>query len=258
MRTIVRNLMRRYPAVSRPIWRHLFPLVARPQRWAGKEYTGSRAEAFETIYRENRWRNAESVSGSGSAIESTGMMQGVLDRAIARTGARTLLDAPCGDFNWMRHIALPAGTQYIGGEIVGELAVKLQDEHGSAERRFVHLDIATDPLPDADLWLCRHVLFHLSNADIAAVLRNFARSNVGYLLADDFAFANNDADIQSGGFRFYNLRKPPFALPRPITTYAHFDPPEAPCDLALWSREQIARTVAGWDRSSTTGDDAAR
>ncbi len=38
------------------------------------------------------------------------------------------------------------------------------------------------PLPKADLWLCRDVLFHLPNKDVITVLANFANSEIPYLL----------------------------------------------------------------------------
>ena len=247
MRKALRRFIESKPAIFRPIWRVAYPvLLRRPERWAGEEYTGSRAEAFDTIYRENRWANAESVSGSGSTMFHANMMQSTWDRAIAKTGARTILDAPCGDFNWMQHIKLPENTRYIGGEIVADLARGLQDKFGSSHRSFAQMDIASDALPAAELWLCRHVLFHLSLDDIAEVLRNFTRSDVKYILADDFRFPKSNTDIQSGGFRFINLRIAPFNLPKPLATYPNFNPPEAPSDLNLWSRDQVSEAISRW------------
>ena len=74
---------------------------------------------------------------------------------------KVFLDAPCGDFNWMQHVELPEETLYIGGDIVGRLIEDLQQAHGNPTRSFRKLDIVEGPLPKADLWLCRDVLFHL-------------------------------------------------------------------------------------------------
>jgi hypothetical protein len=217
-------------------------------RLPGDEYEG-RSSAFEIIFRENRWNNAESVSGSGSTLENTNMLQSVLERAIRKTNACTILDAPCGDFNWMKNIKLPDGADYIGGDIVTELTDRLQQKYGGDARTFRHLDIATDQLPRADLWLCRHVLFHLSNSDIRAVFRNFARSDIAYLLTENFAFQRTNEDIRSGGFRLFNLRLEPFGLPPSLAKYPNSNPPNTPDYLNLWSREQIAEVVARWDRA---------
>lgn len=248
MRSLLKSgakaVLRSAPSVFAPLWRRVYPLFRRDERWAGSEYAGDRSDTFTTIYRENRWGDAESVSGSGSTLANTRMVQSALDKAFRATAARSLLDAPCGDFNWMAGIRLPPGTAYIGGEIVSELVDKLQLDHGSASRRFVSLDIVSDPLPKADLWLCRHVLMHLAHADILKVLANFASSGVGYILVDNYDFVADNRDITTGGYRHVNLRRPPFNLSKPIATYPNSVPPEAPDYLSLWSREQVAAALA--------------
>jgi hypothetical protein len=43
--------------------------------------------------------------------------------------AKTLLDAGCGDFNWMRHVNLKL-DQYIGIDVVPELICENQRQFG--------------------------------------------------------------------------------------------------------------------------------
>jgi len=245
IRGFAKRLVRANPGIVRPLWAAAYPLFRKQERYAGTEYA-DRKSAFATIFRENRWLSDESISGPGSALSSTGMLVASLPALLTRYECQTLLDAPCGDFNWMRHVPLPPGTDYIGGDIVAELVEQLSETDGDAHRAFVHLDIAEDPLPRADLWLCRHVLFHLSNADIKATLANFAQSDIRYLLTENFEFVKTTLDISSGGFRFLNLRRAPFNLPKPIERLANSNPPEPPDYLCLWSREQVAAAVAGW------------
>lgn len=247
LRSWVKAAVGKHPDLMRPLWRLAYPWIypfRKNGRYAGDEYVGGRAAAFTTIFRENRWGDKESVSGPGSSRAATNMLQRVLDQVLARTGARTILDAPCGDLNWMRHIALPRGTRYIGADIVPELIEALRGSNEADDRRFMVLDIVSEPLPAADLWLCRHVLMHLSNDEVRQVLENFAQSEIRYLLVDSHSFVRKNSDIRSGGWRHINLRRGPFNLPKPLATYPNSNPPSAPDDLYLWDRGQIRSALA--------------
>lgn len=241
MKHAIRRLMVRYPDVTRPIWRVLFPVIYRPALYRGEEYA-DRESAFGTIFRENRWQSGESVSGSGSTVEATSMLTTALPALLARYDANILLDAPCGDFNWMRHVRMP-GVRYIGGDIVPEMIESLRQAYQTEDRRFETLDFVDDTLPQADVWLCRHVFFHLSESDIFKALSNFARSNIRYILIDNVDFISTGPDIRSGGFRRVNLRSAPFNLPRPLARLPNSLPPQAPEYLNLWSREQIVHAL---------------
>lgn len=237
-REALKSVMRRSPAVFNPLWELAYPMVRRNERYAGDEYTG-REEAFDTIYRQNRWGSDESLSGIGSTLAYTRRLRASLSRRLAELKTGVLLDAPCGDFNWMQHVCLPPGTRYIGGDIVAPLIEELREKCGDETHEFRRMDIVGEQLPPADLWLCRDVLFHLSNDEILKVLRNFSHSSIPYLLTTTYRFEKYNADIKSGGFRFINLRLPPFALPKPISMIADFVAPEPPRHLGLWSRAQI-------------------
>src|SRR4051812_19402296 len=61
---------------------------------------------FSGIYRNNSWGDPESVSGRGSTLARTEVMRKTLPILLANVRAKSLLDAPCGDFNWMQHVDL--------------------------------------------------------------------------------------------------------------------------------------------------------
>ena len=61
---------------------------------------------FAPFYTENRWGDPESVSGPGSTLTRTSKLRSELPVFWKEIGARTLLDAPCGDFNWMKDTRL--------------------------------------------------------------------------------------------------------------------------------------------------------
>jgi hypothetical protein len=241
-RDLLKSLMRRNSAIFNPLWEVAFPLFRSDEIYYGAEYT-DRREAFRTIYEQNRWGSCESRSGRGSTLAYTKPLRKSLARYLRKLKVEVLLDAPCGDFNWMRHVRLPDGVRYIGGDIVAPLIDELQRAHGNASYSFRTMDIVEDPLPLADLWICRDVLFHLSNADILWVFENFAASSIPHMLTTTYGFPKSNDDIRSGGFRFINLQLPPFGLPRPLSRTTDFVAPEPPRYLGLWSREQVAAAL---------------
>lgn len=66
--------------------------------------TGSIEERFTRIYERGFWGEPESASGPGSAWEQTRVLVRELPILFNRLAIRTLLDVPCGDFNWMREL----------------------------------------------------------------------------------------------------------------------------------------------------------
>jgi hypothetical protein len=149
----------------------------------------------------------------------------------------------------MQHVPLD-GKLYIGGDIVQEMVEKLQQRHWSRNREFRLLDIVDDPLPEADLWMCRDVLFHLPEADALKVLRRAGQSNIKYFLSSTFPFVRKNVkgvDTNLGWFRYINLCKPPYNLPRPLRELEDFIVPYPPKVLGLWSREQLQEAAARFD-----------
>jgi hypothetical protein len=244
MKQAAKRIMLSCPAVFNPLWSLTYPwVIRRDERYFGHEYD-DRAEAFRTIYEQNRWASAESRSGRGSTLAYTERLRKALAQCLIRLNVERLLDAPCGDFNWMQHVSLPAATRYLGGDIVPELVEGLQGLYGDGRRSFRIIDIVKGPLPPADLWLCRDVLFHLPNSDILTVLANFAASEISFLLTTTYDFAKQNANVRPGGFRFINLRLAPFGLSRPLARIPDFVVPEPPRFLGLWSRAQVAQSLA--------------
>ena len=74
-------------------------------------------EIFTTIFNTNHWKSKESLSGPGSEIRQTEKIRRALPRIFKRYGVRSMLDIPCGDFNWMRRVDLDK-IQYLGADIV--------------------------------------------------------------------------------------------------------------------------------------------
>src|SRR5438128_4830907 len=118
-------------------------------------------DVFRHAYRHNIWGDPESVSGAGSGLFRTSSFRDQIPQLLNELGARSLLDAGCGDFNWMKEISFPV-ERYIGIDIVPELVSHNGQRYSDAKRSFIHGDVARDKLPRADVILCRDCLVHFS------------------------------------------------------------------------------------------------
>ena len=173
----------------------------------------SPTEAFRYAYRTNLWGSPESLSGPGSSLDQTAQLQQALPGLFRRLGVRTLLDLPCGDGHWMAGIALP-GIHYIGADLLPEIVARAAAR--SPEREFLELDLTTNPLPPADVLLCRDCLVHLSFSDIERAIANVRRSGITYLLATTFPDEATNRDAITGDWRPLNFEQPPFGFPCPL------------------------------------------
>lgn len=54
---------------------------------------------FSEIFKTNKWRSTESVSGAGSELKYTANLRKHLPALFEELGVKSVLDAPCGDFN---------------------------------------------------------------------------------------------------------------------------------------------------------------
>lgn len=197
---------------------------------------------FTKIYEANLWASNETKSGRGSTLEYTEQLRTEIPLALERFGVNVFIDAPCGDFNWMRNVVLPEHVRYVGLDIVSSIIEENRKRYSDTQRSFFCADVTRSDLPAGDLLLCRDCLFHLSYSDIYNFFANFARSDVKYLMTsthknlDDFP----NKDIPTGAFRVLDLFSVPFTLPKDVChrfdDYAWPDPPR---ELCVWTREQI-------------------
>ncbi len=199
---------------------------------------------FTRYYRENFWGNSESVSGKGSTALTTEYVRNGIEFLLQALQIRSVLDLPCGDFNWMRLVNMP-GIKYFGADIVVNLIRQDCQRYGKIDRDFMVLDGRYDRLPEVDLILCRDLVMHLPLSDIWRVLTNFCRSGSRYLLITQFLLQFGEVpvndEIEEGGFRAVDLCMPPFRFPAPIVQLPEKQSPYK--KLALWELETVARCL---------------
>ena len=194
---------------------------------------------FEKIYKGKLWGDAGSVSGPGSTLENTIAIRKELPLIFKKLEIKTVLDAPCGDFAWMQKIVRESNIKYIGGDIVDEMIQDLNKKYADKNTSFIHLDITESALPNADILICRDVLFHLSYKNITKFFNNLKRSDFKYI-----AITNNignyvNRDINTGEFRRLNFFIEPFLIPETSIVYRFIDGPEGmifPRELIIYEK----------------------
>jgi len=177
-------------------------------------------------------------SGPGSSLQATEGLRPWLRRVFDITGARSVLDVPCGDLTWMPHVNL-SGIEYVGGDISAEVIEynnrKLVDDNRFSGR-ICMFDIICEVAPKAlvDLIISRDVLFHLPTKDAIKALQNFEASGAKFLVSTTFrhnrgemqhydpkknehAYTDTNYRQSDAVIGYYNidLFAPPFCLPDP-------------------------------------------
>jgi SAM-dependent methyltransferase len=178
---------------------------------------GTPAQIFSKIYkRKGYWASTESTSGAGSTLDYTANLRQQVPELFKVFSIKSIYDAPCGDFNWMRLVIKKSDITYYGVDIVPEMIDKIRRQYGTQKVSFKCADITLDEFPKVDFWLCRDCLFHLSNRDIILALRNFLLSDTPLVHTtthlNTTGFEN--VDIRTGGFRLIDLFSAPYFSPK--------------------------------------------
>lgn len=161
-------------------------------------------QIFQKIHAENRWGDSESVSGAGSRIDVTEVFRGELERWLEEHQIRSLVDLPCGDFNWMRLVRFPETMTYLGVDVVDALIATNQSQHGRPGVSFTVADILTSDLPRADAYLVKDLFIHFPNVAMAEAVER-VRARCRYLLVTTFPDTPTNVDIRFGDARRVNM-----------------------------------------------------
>lgn len=180
----------------------------------------------------------ETLCGAGSTLGATAYLRPRLQEVLRGLEVKVLLDAPCGDFNWMSAVDLE-GIQYVGADCNVDNLIAAHNR--STKEVFHELDIIADDLPDADAMLCRDFYQHLPDKMVFSALRNFLASGIPWLLATFHDNPVNEDIEEAGMFRRVNLTVAPFSFPEPKIAIA--DPPDSGHFLGVWSRLDVMRAI---------------
>lgn len=200
-----------------------------------------RRRRFERAYSSGAWTSTgESLSGDGSTLRATEHIRAALPGTLRDLDVRTLLDVPCGDWNWMCRLALDI-DKYVGGDIVPSVVDANRHRFGDERHEFRVIDLCVDPLPSADLLLCRDAWIHFSYEDIRRSIANITRANIEFLATTTFPETTANTDVVTGKYwRHLNLEAAPFHLPPPMLSLPdNFNRPDQV--LSIWRVSDLRR-----------------
>mgnify|MGYP001794991048 FL=1 len=206
-------------------------------------------DRFNKIYEHNIWGDEESLSGPGSSAKYTEKLRAELPGIIKEYGIRSIVDAPCGDFAWMKLLVPQIDVEYIGCDIVGSVIERNTKLFAAPGVTFMEKDISTEPLPDGDLIFVRDCLFHLSFADIDGFLHNLEKTNYKYLMTTAHRIENqdefNNTDILTGDFRLIDLYSAPFGFDRDsvLVEIEDFLDGWFPRDMVMIARKDVPKAL---------------
>jgi SAM-dependent methyltransferase len=196
---------------------------------------------FERIYAEGAWVTEEGVpsSGDGSTLSAAANVRRFLPFLLEALAAKTVVDIGCGDLTWMADLLATASFAYVGCDAAESVLLANKQRTNPSHATFLCMDACVDPLPHADVYLCREVLFHLSFREAFRLLENVATSaDDGFLLVTTDPSMMFNADVETGDFRHLNLRRRPFGFGPPVLAVAdNAVRPER--TLAVWPLNEL-------------------
>jgi hypothetical protein len=213
---------------------------------------GKQKEAWETIYKPRKLED-DSIgggSGYGSSVAYTKNCRDILYSFIKKYNIKSLLDSPCGSFNWMqlsmRNITAEIPDfQYQGVDVVEPLINKLQVKFASLQPniKFNLLDITQQPLPDGyDVIFSRDAMMHLPLIKTIQFLENIARTKSKYFLTQSFIDRKEpNKNVPIAGYFYVDLTKEPFNVREYIERYREKDWEDK--QLVLYDIERHIKTI---------------
>ena len=176
---------------------------------------------FTKIYKTNYWNGIESKSGTGSDLIATATLIPHLIDLINNLEVKTMIDAPCGDFHWMKEVVDHLNVEeYFGMDVVPEMVAGLVEKYTNLEstpkRTFSQIDVVHDILPKCGVIFSRDCLVHFSYETAKQIMRNFIASGSEYVLMTTFLSEDRPyGDILDGQWRAINFQLKPFNFPEP-------------------------------------------
>ena len=190
---------------------------------------------FDSIIERKAWGSDESVSGHGSTVAATAILRQRLADTFAQLQIRSLVDAPCGDMNWMRHLDYRL-DQYTGVDLLPRIIKKLREENFPPAYRFQIGNIVTNVLPPGDALFCRDCLVHLPFSAIHEALRLWKMADFKFIFMTTFPNRTSNSDCMVGDWRPLNMEIAPFNWPKPLLILNEdYIPPYQDKSIGVWT-----------------------
>lgn len=214
------------------------------------------SEVFDDIYENYGFGGKEKVkgetrSGPGSTIAATKHIQSFILHAVEKYNIKSVVDIPCGDFNWMSQI-VDSFESYQGFDISSKC---IEDNiNNYPDYDFTVGDLIAGDIPDCDLLIVRDVIGHMPLEYGTKAVQNIMNSNWKVLISTNWLYVDKYYDIiqsstnnhvNTGINKFgrcykVNLLNDPFNLPVPNEFI--YDIKELGKTQSLWVKDNPNKT----------------
>ncbi len=140
-------------------------------------------QPFEDIYAIGGWAGVG--SGPGSLPHNAQPYVDFVVELLRERDIATVVDVGCGDWQMWPPDAFQHVQRHKGFDIVPSVIHDNQRRAQSSQCEFYVADATRDPLPAADLLLCKEVLQHLPNSDVLRFLANACQVYPLIVVCDD-------------------------------------------------------------------------
>jgi SAM-dependent methyltransferase len=149
-------------------------------------------------------------SGAGSLLFHNLGYIAFIEGFIANHTVRSVVDMGCGDWQFSQYINW-GQTRYRGYDIIQQVVEANQRQYTDDAIDFHLYSGDADELPQAELLIIKDVLHHLSHRRIKDVLSSIRRFRYALITNSlDPRGDTHNTDIADGGFRYLDVRNPPF------------------------------------------------
>jgi len=175
-------------------------------------------QIFTDLYHSEVWENVDGTqtrSGLGSTLEYSKCIRDILTSMLTDYSIKSIVDASCGDWNWMSTIQYRIKCNYVGIDVVPEIIDRNTKLFSNDRFKFVKTDalsyFKTLPNKSVDLILFRNTAEYLDETYNLEFIRE-ARRVCRYLLMSttDTCKENKNVD-KVGCYRPINLKLPPYS-----------------------------------------------
>ncbi|CAN5186143.1 hypothetical protein BH09DEP1_BH09DEP1_8400 [soil metagenome] len=171
-------------------------------------------EIFSQIYKQKLWgQNAsgQGWSGSGSALDTTVEYRTLLELILKIYDIKSVVDLGCGDWEFSRVVKW-GSIDYKGFDVVAHVIERNNQRYAKNGISFAVLDATQQELPSADLLICKDVLQHLPNHDVAQIVKQFSKYKYCIITNDvyEHSLSSDNYDITRGDYRPVDITKAPF------------------------------------------------
>lgn len=157
-----------------------------------------------------------------------------IKKIIEGFGVQTLFDLSARDIGALQELNLPL-NHYIGATAQSDQLEKLRAGYGGPSHTFYEHDLASDPMPEADLVLLWDQLNCLSPSEIRSALLFVKKSGARFVLMAHDGSCTKNHKSKHGEPRPINWQLAPYEFPKPLI---EINSPNQR-SLALWSCDEL-------------------